>query len=1002
MPEEELVRSFVVRHQDLEAVIEVLAENGHSESNQHLLVLGPRGMGKTTLVNRVISEVRRNPARTGAWLPIAFDEESYTVTTAGELWALALTHLAEQTGDRQLRQASARLQKVQDHQQLGEAALARLLEYAGIVGKRILLVLENIDMLFEQQMGDNEAWKVRHSLQNLPSIMVLATAPTRLESFHDSKKPLYELFREYTLERLDLEECRTVWKMVTDQDLPPHQARPIQIFTGGNTRLLVILASFARGRSFRALMDDLVGLIDEHTPYFKHNVEALPSAERKVFVTLADIWSPATSRQVADQARGELNQVSALLGRLAGRGAVEVVRNVGPVKLYQVVERMYNLYHLLRRRGEARVRGVVEFMVRYYDSQAMRDLLDDMANEACTLGQSNRTDHVQAFLEIIRRLPDADDRRSLIAGINPEFIDLPEVATELSQLLAVNIRPDRSEDELRAALSEDPHDIESILDLASLFTNRGAYSEAIQRIETALDCDPSSRRIPEVFSMFVEKLDPSDALAGEVDRLAHMLSVGVRGDSAALVHAVRAWWLARKSRKTAAMAVAASVVEQWPSVVDAVASVGALFLSLGSVDLAREALEHALDVEPSNRLALVSLTHLSQQEEHPARAEHLLREFVRYYPNDEEGWCRLIAFLKEERYAAETADAALLAARAANPDSQRLGYFFADHLRDQGRLAEAEREYADLAIRLHYRPAFTTHVACLDTMGAHEQAKARLHEYLRIQESAHLLTLSTFYAIKEQRVEDARRTVEYVREAYPTDFATLIACLLLDYRDQDFVRARADVEAFLHNNGAPHTVFGILELVLGEEPSELDATAVEWARRGLAQNPVDPDLNLALARCLARTGRWTEIHDSLTQLLATPRQARKRFEAIVALGTEAAAHAHGELFSQLLATSPSASLFAPLIVACRRAAGLPVESPQEVDEVADDILRNIANRRMSLNNPDLTTKSTTPPAIPSTRAPIAKKRATTTRAPASHARKTTATATRKPKRRGPT
>jgi GTPase SAR1 family protein len=48
---EELIRSFVVRHLDLELIIETIKENT-GNSNQHVLIIGPRGMGKTMLVLR--------------------------------------------------------------------------------------------------------------------------------------------------------------------------------------------------------------------------------------------------------------------------------------------------------------------------------------------------------------------------------------------------------------------------------------------------------------------------------------------------------------------------------------------------------------------------------------------------------------------------------------------------------------------------------------------------------------------------------------------------------------------------------------------------------------------------------------------------------------------------------------------------------------------------------------------------------------------------------------
>ena len=94
-----------------------------------------------------------------------------------------------------------------------------------------------------------------------------------------------------------------MWSAITQEDLSEGRVRPIEILTGGNPRLLSIIANFAAKRSFRELMLDLTQLIDEHTEYFKSHLDALPALERKVFVCLADLWDPVGARVVAKAAQ---------------------------------------------------------------------------------------------------------------------------------------------------------------------------------------------------------------------------------------------------------------------------------------------------------------------------------------------------------------------------------------------------------------------------------------------------------------------------------------------------------------------------------------------------------------------------------------------------------------------------------------------------------------------------------------------------------------------------
>ena len=115
--------------------------------DQHLLIVGPRGMGKTTLVLRIAAEIRADAELAKQWYPLSFAEESYPVTTAGEFWLEALCHLARQTGESRWQCAYAELRNERDDVRLRERALAQLLDFADGQQQRLLLIVENLQML---------------------------------------------------------------------------------------------------------------------------------------------------------------------------------------------------------------------------------------------------------------------------------------------------------------------------------------------------------------------------------------------------------------------------------------------------------------------------------------------------------------------------------------------------------------------------------------------------------------------------------------------------------------------------------------------------------------------------------------------------------------------------------------------------------------------------------------------------------------------------------------
>ncbi|MBI4908205.1 MAG: tetratricopeptide repeat protein [Acidobacteria bacterium] len=404
--DDDLVKGFVVRRETLDLLLECLRENAAAACNRHLLLLGPRGIGKTTLVRRCAAEVRTDEAYGAKWLPVVFGEESYQVTSAGEFWLEALIRLGDEIRTEAWRQSVEELRGESKDARLRERALAQLLDYADGQGKRLLLVVENLHMLCEQ-IGDRAAWELRHTLLNEPRIMLMGTATSRFGAIADQGQAWFDLFGPIELKPLDLEEGRTLWRAVAEEELPPGPARAIRILTGGNPRLVTVMAGFAAKHSFRELMLQLVQLIDAHTEYFKGHLDVLPTKERKVFVGLLEHWDPVSASELARISRMKVNEVSALLNRLVGRGAVEMAGSNPRKKLYQVSERLYNIYYLMRRRGEPadRVRAAVSFLVTFYEGEGLAGVIGDVAREAAGLPKGEAGDHYIALGELLKRAP---------------------------------------------------------------------------------------------------------------------------------------------------------------------------------------------------------------------------------------------------------------------------------------------------------------------------------------------------------------------------------------------------------------------------------------------------------------------------------------------------------------------------------------------------------------------------------------------------------------------
>ena len=389
LTDDELVESFCVRTNEFDSVVELLRECT-GNSNPHQLVIGPRGSGKTSLLLRVAVEIRRDIELSSGFFPVVFAEESYEVSTTGEFWLECLSRLATQTpsreGDPNLHRSYEELRTVKDDRTLAERCVGTLLDFSDREGKRLVLVVENLNMMFKDMMDQEAGWRLRKILQTEPRIVLLASATSRFDEIDDPNQALYDLFRVSTLRPLDTSECAVLWETVTGKCRPPETIRSLEILTGGSPRLLAIVARFGAELSFRELMSDLLDLIDDHTEYFKSHLEALPAQERRVYLSLADLWKPATTKEVADRARLETSKCSAQLKRLVERGAVRIAGGTARRKQYYLTERLYNIYYLLRRsRGpDSLVDALVNFMESFYSPPEQRDIVARFVHEAST------------------------------------------------------------------------------------------------------------------------------------------------------------------------------------------------------------------------------------------------------------------------------------------------------------------------------------------------------------------------------------------------------------------------------------------------------------------------------------------------------------------------------------------------------------------------------------------------------------------------------------------
>ncbi len=159
LSKEELIGLFAVRRQLLERLLEDLSRCTPCETPQQHLLVAQRGMGKTMLLRRLQFAIEDDPELDAVWLPLTFPEEQYNVGGLSDLWLNCIDALGDAL-DRLGRGAEAERLDSQvetlstlDEEPRARETLALLTQTASELGKRLVLLIDNIDLILERISG---------------------------------------------------------------------------------------------------------------------------------------------------------------------------------------------------------------------------------------------------------------------------------------------------------------------------------------------------------------------------------------------------------------------------------------------------------------------------------------------------------------------------------------------------------------------------------------------------------------------------------------------------------------------------------------------------------------------------------------------------------------------------------------------------------------------------------------------------------------------------------
>lgn len=376
---------YVARPVLLDRIVDDLKREDANNRPQHRLIVGLRGMGKSTLLRRLAVAVEDDAQLNASWLPLSFPEEQYNVASLSDFWLNCLDALSDLLESRGQTAESAKLdaEVEQLDRKDGEGALCALLRTAGTLQRRLLLLVDNIDLVFERIK--TEDWKLREALQAHPEILIVGASAKVLEDTYNYQAAFYDFFKIDELRGLTEAEMReTIVNLarlnkadhiIERIDADPARLRVLHTLTGGNPRTAVLLYGVLLKGIDGDVRSDLEGLLDEVTPLYKARFEELPPQSQQLLDKLALHWHPASAAVLTKQLGWKVNLVSAQLDRLIGAGIVEKVKAPKSKRLnFQIGERFFNIWYLMRtsRRLRRRLIWLVECLRGLYSNAELQ------------------------------------------------------------------------------------------------------------------------------------------------------------------------------------------------------------------------------------------------------------------------------------------------------------------------------------------------------------------------------------------------------------------------------------------------------------------------------------------------------------------------------------------------------------------------------------------------------------------------------------------------------
>ena len=387
--------NFVVRQEIFDEVFNDIKKTDFSVPSQHTVIIGQRGQGKTTLLRKLNIEIEEDKQLSTFLIPIQFAEEQYQIRSLCSLWEL-IAEMLEEYDEKLFGNIVDVMEKYSEDDDYEYDCFDYLEKEIKNHNKKVVLLIDNIDELFGK-LKEKGTRKLREILLTSSTFKIIGGSTKMFENHYDYSKEFYQFFKIIKLKGLNQDETIKFLTVVANDkqkvkiaDIIKNQKGKIETLrqlTGGVPRTLVMLFDIFMDEDGSAF-DDLVKIIDEATPLYKHRMDDLPPVLQDIVHNIALNWDGILTKDIAKKTRLESKEVSSQLKQLEKCQIVESVY-IGKNKIYKIEERFFNIWYLMRF-GRKKDRNRVEWLVRFLSIWYTKEELQSKCTQLIKATKNNK------------------------------------------------------------------------------------------------------------------------------------------------------------------------------------------------------------------------------------------------------------------------------------------------------------------------------------------------------------------------------------------------------------------------------------------------------------------------------------------------------------------------------------------------------------------------------------------------------------------------------------